>query len=60
MPAKVLKSTANVTFIQSKLIQDVQIVIDNRELYNSSTRKTGTTWDQDPDHLACFRHSRSE
>ena len=51
MPAKVLKSTANVTFIQSKLIQDVQIVIDNRDLYNSLPGKlerhgikTLTTW----------------
>jgi hypothetical protein len=35
MPTQILKSNAFVTFIQGEHIQDVQILINNRELYNN-------------------------
>ena len=34
MPTQILKSNALVVYVQGEHIQDVQILIDNRELYN--------------------------
>ncbi len=34
MPTQILKSSALVVFVQGENIQDVQLLIDNRELYN--------------------------
>ena len=51
MTAEVLKSNALVVFVRSKLIQDVQILIDDRQAFNALPGKyerqgvkTLTTW----------------